>query len=259
MNRFAEMLLEFFFPSQCVICGSLLPLEQKDKCICKDCAQDIPFLIGEQCEKCGRTLKNQSFCHRCALEDFPFSKGAAAFSYEVMQESISYLKFHGFRHDADALGSLMAFYLQKVHEDWIDWADYMTAVPLHMKKEKHRGFNQADRLCRILAEKTGIVYMPHLLERRVYTKPQSTLTAKQRRDNLKDVFALVEGQDVTGKHILLVDDIFTTGTTMKECTRVLLRAGAAEVRVFCLSIVESIEEKMPENLPRKEQESDIFL
>lgn len=243
MNRFAEMLLEFFFPSQCVICGRLLPLEQKDKGICMDCADDIPFLLGRQCEKCGRTLEKQAFCHRCALEDFPFSKGIAAFSYEVMRESISCLKFRGFRHDAEALGSLMAFYLQRVHEDWIEWADYMTAVPLHAKKEAHRGFNQADRLCRVLAEKTGIAYVPNLLERRVYTKPQSSLTAKQRRDNLKDVFAFMEGQDVAGKHILLVDDIFTTGTTMKECTRVLLRAGAAEVRVFCLSVVEDTEEK----------------
>ena len=242
MNRFAEMLLEFFFPSQCVLCGGVLPLEQKEKGICKECVHAIPFLLGRQCEKCGRTLEKQAFCHRCALEDFPFSKGCAAFSYEVMRDAIAYLKFQGFRHDAEALGSLMASYLQKTHEDWIDWADYMTAVPLHIKKEAHRGFNQADRLCCVLADKTGIAYVPHLLERRVHTKPQSNLTAKQRRDNLKDVFALAEGQTVEEKHILLVDDIFTTGTTMKECTRVLLRGGAAEVRVFCLSVVEDMEE-----------------
>lgn len=160
MNALAKMILEFFFPSQCVICGSVLPLEQKENSLCESCKQQIPFLLGRQCERCGRTLGNQAFCHRCALEDFPFTKAAAVFSYDVMQKPIANYKFHGFRHDDRALGSLMAEYLQKVHKDWITWADYMTAVPLHPKKEKHRGFNQADRLCLVLAEKTGISYAP---------------------------------------------------------------------------------------------------
>lgn len=88
---------------------------------------------------------------------------------------------------------------------------------------------------------------PQILKRQVHTKPQSSLTAEERRDNLKDVFALSENAEVNGKHILLVDDIFTTGATTKECTKVLLRAGAAEVRVFCLSVVEDVAEKMTEN------------
>lgn len=243
MKNMKKKMKEFFFPPHCLICDEILPLEEREGKVCASCANQIPFLLGEQCGCCGRTITHEPYCRRCKAEDFPFTKGTAAFSYETMRKQISLFKFHGYRYDGAELGVLMAQYLEKQYPEWILWADYMTAVPLHPKKEKHRGFNQADLLCKKIAEQTGMIYEPHILRRTVHTKPQSKLDAAERRENLKNVFDLYDKKQVEGRKILLVDDIFTTGTTLKECTRVLMRAGAAEVRVFCLSVVEATEEK----------------
>ena len=113
----------------------------------------------------------------------------------------------------------------------------MTEVPLHPNKLRFRGFNQAEILCEGLAKETGMYHVPGVLERRVDTLPQSSLKAAQRKENLKNVFGVAKKEAIEGKRILLLDDIFTTGTTLQECTRTLLRAGAAAVRIYCLSVV----------------------
>ena len=106
-------------------------------------------------------------------------------------------------------------------------------VPLHPKKEKRRGFNQTLLLCGAISEKTGIPVLENGLRRKKDTAPQSLLSVEERKENLRDVFEAAAG--VEGKRILLVDDIFTTGTTCNECARALYRAGAAGVCVFCLA------------------------
>ncbi|MBM6829597.1 ComF family protein [Anaerotignum lactatifermentans] len=241
MKDWKKIIREFFFPPHCLICGEVLALEERGEKLCPKCLAHIPFLTGDQCAQCGRTIPGKATCHRCMLEDFPFSRGAAAFSYEVMRKPIACFKFQGYRYDGAELGGLMARYLKERFPDWIEWTDMMAAVPLHPRKRKKRGFNQADLLCRKISAETGMVYVPDLLRRVIHTRPQSSLNAAQRRENLKDAFALAPGAQVEGRHILLVDDIFTTGSTLRECSRVLLRLGAAEVRVFCLSVVEDFQ------------------
>ena len=112
----------------------------------------------------------------------------------------------------------------------------MVSVPLHAKKEKYRGFNQTHILCGKISEKTGLVFQKEGLERKRETIAQSELTPEERKENLKDAFQATG--IFSGKRILLVDDIFTTGTTCNECAKALYRAGAREVRVFCLAAAE---------------------
>lgn len=131
----------------------------------------------------------------------------------------------------------MAEYLLQEHPDWITWADVLTEVTLHANKLRFRGFNQAEILCEGLAKETGMYHVPGVLERRVDTLPQSSLKAEQRKENLKNVFGVAKKEVIEGKRVLLLDDIFTTGATLQECTRTLLRAGAAAVRIYCLSVV----------------------
>ena len=154
-----------------------------------------------------------------------------------MQEEIAAFKFHGYRHEGERLSHLMAEYLLQTHPDWTTWVDVLTEVPLHANKLRFRGFNQAEILCEGLAKETGMNHVPCVLERHVDTLPQSSLKAAQRKENLKNVFRTAKTEAIAGKHVLLLDDIFTTGTTLQECTRTLLRAGAAEVRIYCLSVV----------------------
>lgn len=237
MNGVKETILEFFFPPRCAICGSLLPLEKEERLLCPDCLAQPPFLTGEKCQICGRPTDNDVLCHRCRHTDFLFQAGTAAFSYETMQSEIAAFKFQGYRREGERLSHLMAEYLLQEHPDWITWADVLTEVPLHPNKLRFRGFNQAEILCEGLAKETGMVHVPCVLRRHVDTLPQSSLKAAQRRENLKNVFDVAKKEAISGKHVLLLDDIFTTGTTLQECTRALLRAGAAEVRIYCLSVV----------------------
>lgn len=237
MKGLKEHLLEFVFPPRCAICGSLLPLEQEERLLCPDCLAHPPFLSGERCRLCGREIENDVLCHRCRHTDFLFQAGTAAFSYEIMREEIAVFKFHGYRREGERLSHLMAEFLRKNHPEWITWADVLTEVPLHPNKRRFRGFNQAELLCQGLAAETGMEHVPAVLRRHVDTLPQSSLKAEQRRENLKHVFSVAKPEAVEGKQIVLLDDIFTTGATLQECTRTLLRAGAAAVRIYCLSVV----------------------
>lgn len=237
MRSVKEAMMEFLFPPRCAICGSLLPLENEERLLCPDCLAHPPFLKEEKCHICGRPTDHDVLCDRCRHKDFLFTAGAAAFSYETTQEEIAAFKFHGYCHEGERLSHLMAEYLLREHPDWISWADVLTEVPLHPNKRRFRGFNQAEILCEGLAKETGMCHVPGVLERRVDTLPQSSLKAVQRKENLKNVFGVAKKEAIAGKHVLLLDDIFTTGTTLQECTRTLLRAGAAEVRIYCLSVV----------------------
>ena len=127
----------------------------------------------------------------------------------------------------------MAEYLLKYHEELLVKTDVLVSVPLHPKKEKYRGFNQTHILCEKISEKTGLVFERRVLERKRETVAQSELNPEERKVNLKDAFGVTG--DVAGKRVLLVDDIFTTGTTCNECAKELYRAGAKEVMVFALS------------------------
>lgn len=238
MKQLKNMILEFLFPPRCAICGELLDITKPERRLCPGCKEDIPFIKEECCQVCGRHIEEDFVCHRCKMADFAFTKGAAAFSYETMREPIANLKFHGYRHDAENLGGLFYEYFVKNQQDWIAWTDILTIVPLHENKQQYRGFNQVDLLCRELVEKTNICYMPDLLQRCKDTLPQSSLQAEQRRENIRNVFTLDKNVDITDKNILLVDDIFTTGSTLHECSKALLRGGAAEVWVYCLAVVE---------------------
>lgn len=241
MMDWKEAILRFLFPPHCAICGAVLPWGEEKQILCETCAAHTPFLSGERCKRCGREIDNDVLCKRCRHADFAFSAGAAVFSYATMRQAIAWFKFQGYRHDAEAIGILMAQYLKQQYPDWVIWTDVVAVVPLHPNKRKWRGFNQVSDLCNILGRETGLPVLEDILIRQVDTIPQSRLSQKQRRENLRHVFAVSQTYDVTDKHILLVDDIFTTGTTLQECSRVLLRAGAAEVRVFCLAVVSEYE------------------
>lgn len=219
-------------PPYCVICENLLPLGQWEADCCCACAADLPFRTGETCEICGGDAPGGGVCFDCQQKKPIFHQAIAAFSYETMAKSIERFKFQGVGHDGQPLGRLMGKYLSEQYPHWINEVDLMTEVPLHTKKIGERGYNQSSLLCKSLAEATGIAYVAGLLERIKYTAPQSTLTAQERKVNLHGVF---RSKDCVGKIILLVDDIFTTGSTATECSRALYRAGAKEVRVFCLS------------------------
>ena len=225
-------LLDIFFPPRCAVCTEVLSLEERNDFLCEDCREDLPCFPKGECPHCGGETKIYGFCEPC-LKEFAFSDACAVFPYEMVRDAIHLFKYEGDKTIGYGLGELMAEYLLKKQRELLEKADVMVSVPLHPRKEKFRGFNQTHILCEKISEKTGLSFEKNALERKRETIAQSELNPAERKLNLKDAFSVKK--DFTGKTVLLVDDIFTTGTTCNECAKELYRAGAKEVVVFSLS------------------------
>ena len=114
--------------------------------------------------------------------------------------------------------------------------DYLVPIPIHEKRRKERGFNQTEVLVKELSKLSGIPYDNEILLRHKQTKPQNSLTPKERKDNIKGAFFVNKADLIENKKILIVDDIFTTGSTVEEAAKELYKNGAVNVCVFTLSI-----------------------
>jgi len=225
-------LLNLIFPPRCAVCGEVLTLEEQKGVLCKKCGEELPYFSENICPHCGGETNNAGFCEFC-VKAYAFDSACAAFPYETVRDAIHLFKYDGDKRIGQGLGEVMAEYLLKYHEELLVKTDVMVSVPLHPKKEKYRGFNQTHILCEKISEKTGLVFEKEALERKRETIAQSELNPEERKMNLRDAF--IAKKDFAGKRILLVDDIFTTGTTCNECAKELYRAGAKEVMVFSLS------------------------
>ena len=225
-------LLNLFFPPRCAVCGEVLEIGERKGFLCKDCAEDMPYIPEGECPHCGEKTDRKGFCSFC-LKEFAFSSACAVFPYEEVRDAIHLFKYDGDKTIGKGLGELMADYLLNHQQEFLQKADVMVSVPLHQKKEKYRGFNQTHILGDRISEKTGLVFEKGALERKRETVAQSELNPAERKINLQDAFHT--SADFTGKRVLLIDDIFTTGTTCNECAKVLYRSGAEEVLVYSLS------------------------
>lgn len=232
MKQIIKWLKYLLYPPHCAVCGELLPMKRWKGYLCGECEKQLPFYPRERCPHCGGETDTAGFCDPC-LKSFAFSSACAAFPYASIRKSIHLYKYRGGRELGEGLGTLMAEYLLTFHEELLIKTDIMIGVPLHPKKEKQRGFNQTHILCRKIAEKTDLFFLETGLYRKRHTTPQSLLSPEERKGNLKGAFGV--NMDLSGKRILLIDDIFTSGTTCNECAKALYRAGAKEVFVFCLA------------------------
>ncbi len=172
-------------------------------------------------------------CRRLAP---PFVQAVAYGSYDGgLRELIHLLKYEQVRPAAVVLGRMLAEAIEGLESDWTQQAVVVVPVPLHARKLRQRGFNQSELIAQH-AIKLGagggrLVLRSRILERRRETQSQIGLTRHQRRENLRGSFAVVRPEEIAGREVLLVDDVFTTGTTVSECARVLRRAGASKVFV----------------------------
>ena len=235
---YLEKILAWFYPPHCILCGRLLKIG-KEEILCKGCEIELPWNNGPVCQKCGRPMYvSMPYCKRCQEEGFAFEKGIAVFPYDKMRKTIAHMKYKGWKRDAVPLGNLMGEYLLTYYADWIPEIDMILPIPMYWKKEKKRGFNQAALLAEELAKRIQKPCSSGYLLRSRETIPQSRLTAQERKQNVKDAFVLERPEEIVGKTILLVDDIFTTGITIHTCAELLQGYGAKKVLFFTLSIVE---------------------
>lgn len=185
------------------------------------------------CEKCGKYLENegQSLCTDCRKElpAFKIGRAVGPYSDDSYRIAVKVLKFLGRKYMAVKMGNLMA---EVVKEEQGFWPlDLIVPVPSSAGSARQRGFNQSALLARQIGKKIGVAVDVRLLVRVKETPSQRELTREEREKNLLCAFQVQRPEKIKGKHILLVDDVYTTGSTIRECTRTLLDAGAASVAV----------------------------
>ena len=242
LSGVAESLFATLFPSDCRLCHT--PLVNISRLpVCLPCLAEIHAITGGVCSICGERLFSphapnaaETRCDLCRRLEPPFVKAAAYGSYDGgLRELIHLLKYQQVRPAAAVLGRMLAEAVRGLEPGWSQNPVVVVPVPLHARKLRQRGFNQSELIARhalkLGAGSGRLVLRSRILERRRETQSQIGLTRHQRRENLRGSFAVARPEEIAGREVLLVDDVFTTGTTVSECARVLRRAGASKVFV----------------------------
>lgn len=200
--------------------------------LCGECVRQARWANGPVCRCCGKALEEwypDDVCAECRDRLHAFSGGVTCFVYQdPVRAAIKHLKYGGSGYIARYLGEALA--------DNIRFRgmkpDMLIPVPMYAEKVRMRGYNQAELIARFAAERLGIPCESGILIRTRPTAPMSRLKGQARRKNLEGAFAVPEKArgELRGARVMLVDDIYTTGTTMDCCSEVLLRAGAADVK-----------------------------
>ena len=236
LKPFGLTVLEFFLPRLCLFCGAGVG-EEAPQALCPECEAQIEWVSSPLCPCCGRVYGSgdgDRLCGDCQSEPPPFARARAAALYDpdsIVGQAIKRFKFDG----QIVYLPLLQYWLHRSEcMALVDDADLLLPVPLFPKRLKKRGFNQALELVRGFPEKAKDF---EVLIRIKNTRPQVELKGKERRENVKDAFAVPRPEEVKDKKILLIDDLYTTGSTARECAKVLRRAGAARVEVLTVARV----------------------
>ncbi len=218
--------LNFLLPPRCVLCGQPCG----SICICAACRVDLPW-TALHCKQCGLPLASpkDDICGQCIRHTPPFTRTVCPLQYQFPADSlVQAFKFKRQLAAGRVLSHLMCEYVtcQQVRHP-----DMLVPVPLHNFRMIKRGFNQASELGAYISRVLDIPLLTTALRRHRNTKAQSGLSRKQRRKNVRGAFYW-HGLITPGRHVVLIDDVMTTGTTVTECARILKKAGAKRIDVW---------------------------
>ncbi|HPF44018.1 MAG TPA: ComF family protein [Syntrophomonadaceae bacterium] len=229
-----NLLLDIIFPQHCCsICRKPGRFGTKSPW-CKQCTEGMQELKQSSpiCDKCGKYINGpNSFCADCSSEEPIFHIARAVGPYnDSFRIAIKVLKFLGRRFLSVRMGQMMAETVLAEQRFWP--LDLIIPVPASKGHLEQRGFNQTELLANQIAKKIKVKMAADILKRVKETPSQRELSKPEREKNLLCAFEVCDSRRISGKNILLVDDVYTTGSTSKECTRTLLEAGAAKVSVI---------------------------
>lgn len=221
-------LLDLIYPPHCLICRAA-----GETYLCASCIEKIDLIKPPFCRKCGGPC--ESFhCEDCREREYHFECARSAAIYEgVLREAIHALKYRNYIAVAEPLAEIMA-------ESFRDTglagrADIVIPIPIHASRMIHRGFNQSEELARGFAKRLHLPMEPRVLRKSKKTKRQVELPLDLRVSNVQGAFTAANPERIRGKRILLIDDVFTTGSTLDEAAKVLLNSGASTISAYTLA------------------------
>jgi len=226
LRRPFEMALDFALPPRCSGCGTITA---SVGLFCAGCWPQLEFLAGG-CQRCGLPLEGTAAdeCGACLADSGPLDRIRAAVAYGEQARSLVLRLKYGRK---TALARTMAGYMRRplgeLHPDAL-----LVPVPLHRWRLWSRGFNQAQLIAAALTRLSGRPNDPFVLQRTRGTPKLKGMSASERRRAVQGAFALAPKVDVKGRHLVLVDDVYTTGSTADACARLLKRKGAATVELL---------------------------
>ena len=245
INQQLSRLVEFVLPAHCLLCGlqSMSTFNNKDKrdengLICHECLNSV-IKERSSCQHCALPLStSQAFCGDCLKQPHHFSMIHAVGDYQAPFPAL----IKKFKYSKNLLeGELLADLLLRsirfnFSEEQIKEIDYLLAVPLHPDKLHKRGFNQAALITQFLSKRLGIPILEDVVIRNKCTIPQEGLSLKERKENLKDAFTIKENhlQKLNDQHIVIVDDVVTTGATANSLCKLLRENNAREIDIWCI-------------------------
>lgn len=239
MRAMLATLLTLLYPHRCL--GCKMTGETGDG-FCAACHTLIHLLVEPLCVQCGApftTTRGPSHvCGRCLAHPPAFRRARSWASYQTgeatphpLNEAIQQFKYQRSLSTGKALATLGAAHFPWEQQEY----DVIVPVPLHVQRLRWRGFNQSLILAQAIGRAHDLPVNPFLLERTRPTVPQTELSQKERRDNVRGAFAVATPEQIVGKRVLVVDDVYTSGATVDECCRALQRGGAEIVDVFTLA------------------------
>lgn len=221
-------IVDILFPQtiKCFVCGK----EINNFGACEECYPKLPFITGKTCDICGgRMIGESSICDECKNNKYYFAKNYSIFEYsDDMQKGILSFK-SGRKYLGNYFSDIIRNYILKNKLSF----DIIIPVPIHKNRRKERGFNQSE----ILVESLKDIYTvdKDVMTRTKDTPHQTGLNRENRISNLENAFEIVNKDKIKNKVILLIDDIYTTGSTLNECSKTLLEAQSKEIICLCLA------------------------
>ncbi len=232
MRAWTSAALDLLYPALCPVCQARLGAARRDP-LCGGCWARIARIEPPFCLVCGVPSAAAEPCSICRAEPPPFDYARAAALYlDPLRSAVHAFKFHGKRALAGPLADLL---IEQCGPTLLAEADALVPVPLAPARERERGFNQAALLAERVGRALGRPVQSRWLGRARPTQPQSELTADERRRNVRGAFRAVPA--VAGRHVVVLDDVLTTGATAAECARALRAAGARIVGVLTVARV----------------------
>ncbi|MDY3015750.1 MAG: ComF family protein [Blautia sp.] len=230
MKKLIHVFFNVLYPRHCPVCHRIL--RNQADLVCPECEDGFRRVGGHYCLKCGKPVKPQEeYCAECRGRKRSFDRNRSVFLYEgKLRQSLVRYKYYGAREYGDFYGVSICRYIGEEIRRWNP--DVLIPIPLTSAKLRMRGFNQAGYMADRIGEKLEIPVSHDILKKIHETRSQKKLNAVQRKQNLKDAFYVKE--DLRGFTVAVVDDVYTTGSTMEAAASCLKAAGAE--KVYCITL-----------------------